>query len=68
MATVLAFLLIGAFLCICLAYRRQEKKAEQQGGENRPHATIQIGRIGTVHKQPESLYTEDRKINRHWNR
>ena len=52
-------------LVFCLAARKQNREADKQGGRNHASARIGFGR-NSFRKAPEERYTEDRKINRHW--
>ena len=59
--------LLAFALIICLMARHQNREADKQGGRNK----VQF-RFGFVRnrfkKEPEELYTKDRKINREWKR
>ena len=50
-----------------LAAHKQNREADKQGGRNHAKAQIGFGR-NSFRKEPEELYTEDRKINREWKR
>ena len=56
---------IIAVLVFCLAAHKQNREADKQGGRNHASAQIGFGR-NSFRKEPEELYTEDRKINREW--
>ena len=53
-------------LVFCLAVFKQNREADKQGGRKHARAQIGFGR-NSFRKEPEEKYTEDRKINRHWN-
>ena len=63
---IFAFCLVIVLL-VYIAARKQNREAEKQGGRNPVRFRIGFYKK-PFQKEPEELYTEDRKINRDWKR
>jgi len=63
MITSLATLALLIFIVI--EARRNDRRAEKEGGRNRTHARLYFVK-NPFRQEPEQMYQEDRTINRHW--